>query len=64
MNVNSGPQRFVQAFLTSAIHYFFYGKVICLWVFAMKKGCSYPDFISDFQLQLGRDSHVGLQTSH
>jgi hypothetical protein len=60
MNVNAGTQRFMKAFFASAFHYLFYGEVVSLGVFPMKKSHSDPDFVSDFQLRL---SGQGLKTS-
>src|SRR5947207_9406660 len=47
VNVNTGTQRFVEAFAAGAINYFFNEEIGGLGVFAMKECGGNPNFIGD-----------------
>jgi hypothetical protein len=48
VNINTGTQRFVEAFAAGAINYFFNQEIGSLGVFAMKECGGNPNFIGDF----------------
>ena len=64
MNVNSRPQRFVEAFLASTFNYFFDGEIASLRMLAMQQSRGNPDFVGDFQWRLGRNGHTCLASSY
>jgi hypothetical protein len=50
VNIDSGTQRFEQAFLSRVFYNFFYGKVDCRGIFAVEQSGSNPNFIGNFDL--------------
>jgi hypothetical protein len=57
MNINTGTKRFMEAFATSAVNYFFNWEIGGLGVFAVKEGRGNPNFIGDFELGKNLGSH-------
>ena len=50
VNINTGTQWFMEAFLTSAVNDFVYQKIGSLRVLTMKECCGNPNLIGDFDL--------------